>query len=232
MVRLALPASLVTIARPARPARGLPPPLTDQAESRRRPNWARTTFRSVGLSRRTSRVDRGRASSWFRVSRSASLSRAVINLSILNRTPLLLKFHGYDRSLLKIAKIPKGGNVAIGDFDQCRTIPSTGVDGVSVLRQPARLPRSNSHGVDGVSVLTACSALARMASKAMGGSVSHFFPGNSQACLDQNSVNNLLCAIAVQRVYRAAPACEATTEELSMEACRVFMVLGMVGFQK
>jgi len=212
MVRLALPASLVTIARPARPARGLPPPLTDQAESRRRPNWARTTFRSVGLSRRTSRVDRGRASSWFRVSRSASLSRAVINLSILNRTPLLLKFHGYDRSLLKIAKISKGGNVAIGDFDQCRTIPSTGVDGVSVL--------------------TACSALARMASKAMGGSVSHFFPGNSQACLDQNSVNNLLCAIAVQRVYRAAPACEATTEELSMEACRVFMVLGMVGFQK
>src|SRR5580704_9754907 len=146
MVRLALPASLVTIARPARPARGLPPPLTDQAESRRRPNWARTTFRSVGLSRRTSRVDRGRAASWFRVSRSASLSRAVINLSILNRTPLLLESHGYDRSLLKIASIPKGGNVAIGDFDQCRTIPSTGVDGVSVLRQPARLPRSNSHG--------------------------------------------------------------------------------------
>jgi hypothetical protein len=93
----------------------------------------------------------------------------------------------------------KMGNVAFGDFDQCRAIPGTGVNG-------------------GVRANHSLPAFARMTSKAMAGAVSHFLPGNSQACLDQNSVNNLFCTIAVQRVYRTAPACEAATEELSMEA--------------
>ena len=71
-----------------------------------------------------------------------------------------------------------------------------------------------------------------MASKAMGCAVSHFVPGNGQACLDQNAINNLFRAIAVQGVYGAAPACKAATEELSAEACRILIVLGVVGFQK
>jgi len=66
----------------------------------------------------------------------------------------------------------------------------------------------------------------------MGGTVSHFVLGNGQACLDQNAINNLFSTITVQRVYGTAPACKATTEKLSMEACRISIVLGVVGFQK
>ena len=66
----------------------------------------------------------------------------------------------------------------------------------------------------------------------MSGTVTHFISGNSQACLDQNPVNNLFCAIAIQCVYRVAPPSEAATEELDMKPCGIFVVLAMIACQK